>query len=256
MTTQTHETIHATRGAAGSRNPKLTGGKRDATAKLLTVDWLVIAGLILLSLVPAVGGSVRLFQLATGTGVTPETARFFDQPLPVVAHIVSVILYSLLGALQFAPRFRRRHLKLHRRIGQILIPAGFVTALSGLWMSHFYPWPAYDGVAVYIMRLFVGGAMILALLLAMETIRRRKFQQHGAWMIRAYALAMGAGTQVITHIPIFVLQQEFTLTNRAIGMGAGWLINILVAEWIIATRLRPRKRSGRDTNSVVHDLSF
>ncbi len=212
-------------------------------------EWLIPTGLIVLSLVPAGGGTFRLFQVATGTGITPETARFFVQPFPVVVHIVSVILYSLLGALQFAPRFRRRHLKLHRRIGHILIPAGFVTSISGLWMSHFYPWPAHDGVALYIMRLFVGGGMIIALLLATNAIRRRKFRQHGAWMIRAYALAMGAGTQVFSHIPIIVLQQELTLTNRAIAMGAGWLINILVAEWIIATRLRPTRRYWRGRNS-------
>jgi uncharacterized membrane protein len=216
-------------------------------------EWLIPTGLIVLSLVPSVGGSIRLFQLATGTGITPETARFFAQPFPVVAHIVSVILYSMLGPLQFAPRFRRRHLKLHRRVGRILIPAGFVTAISGLWMSHFYPWPAHDGVVLYIMRLFVGGGMLVALLLATDAIRRRKFWQHGAWMIRAYALAMGAGTQVFSHIPIFVLQQELTLTNRAIAMGAGWLINILVAEWVIAARLRPtrRNRNERQANQPV-----
>lgn len=216
-------------------------------------EWLIPTGLIVLSLVPSVGGSFRLFQLATGTGVTPETARFFAQPFPVVVHIVSVILYSMLGALQFAPHFRRRHLKLHRSVGRILIPAGFVTAISGLWMSHFYPWPAYDGVALYIMRLFVGGGMIIALLLATDAIRQRKFWQHGAWMIRAYALAMGAGTQVFSHIPIVILQQELTLTNRAIAMGAGWLVNVLVAEWAIATRLRPTRRNQheRKTNQPI-----
>lgn len=227
------------------QQPNQFAGRKRKGKRLVSAEILIPTGLILLSLVPSVGGSARLFQLATGSGITPETARFFAQPFPVIAHIVSVILYSLLGALQFAPRFRQRHLWLHRRIGQILIPAGFVTAISGLWMSHFYPWPAYDGVALYIMRLLVGGGMIIALLLATDTIRRRKFRQHGAWMIRAYALAMGAGTQVFSHIPIFILQQEFTLTNRAIAMGAGWLINILVAEWVIATRLRPTHRSRR-----------
>ena len=241
-------------------NVKLQHPNRFTERKAKGKGWvsaeiLIPTGLILLSLVPAGGGTFRLFQLATGSGATPETARFFDQPFPVVAHIVSVILYSLLGALQFAPRFRRRHLRLHRRIGRILIPAGFVAAVSGLWMSHFYPWPAYDGVVLYIMRLLVGGGMIIALLLAADAIRRRKFRQHGAWMIRAYALAMGAGTQVFTHIPIAVLQQEFTLTNRAIAMGAGWLINILVAEWVIATRLRPthRNRHGHNANKSSLD---
>ncbi len=218
---------------------------RNAMGKKWTPSEILIPiGLILLSFVPAAGGFVRLLQLAIGTEIVsvPVPDRILAQPLPVVLHIISVILYSLLGALQFAPRFRRHHLRLHRRIGRILIPAGFVTALSGLWMSHFYPWPAHDGIAVYIMRLFVGGGMIVALMLAVDAIRRRKFRQHGAWMIRAYALAMGAGTQVFTQIPISILQQELSLNNRAVSMGAGWLINILIAEWLIATQLRPIRR--------------
>jgi uncharacterized membrane protein len=231
------------------RPPKRTANRTAQGKGWVLTEILIPAGLIALSLVPSVGGSVRLFQLATGSGAALVPARFFDQPFPVVAHIISVILYSLLGALQFAPRFRRRHLKLHRRIGRILIPAGLVTAISGLWMSHFYPWPAHDGVALYVMRLLVGGGMIIALLLATDAIRRRRFRQHGAWMIRAYALAMGAGTQVFSQIPISLLQQELTQTNRALAMGAGWLINILVAEWVIATRLRPTRRSRRGRNA-------
>ncbi|MEM7117584.1 MAG: DUF2306 domain-containing protein [Chloroflexota bacterium] len=218
---------------------------------LALTEILIPAGLIVLSFVPSAGGSVRLFQLVTDTGITPETARFFAQPLPVATHIISVILYSLLGALQFAPRFRRRHLKLHQRIGRILILAGLVSAATGLWMSHFYPWPAYDGVALYIMRLFVGFGMLITLLLATNAIRRRSFQQHGAWMVRAYALGMGAGTQVFTQLPVILSGQEFTITNRFIGMGAGWLINIIIAEWIIATRLRSTRDNRRKAKQSI-----
>ncbi len=60
---------------------------------------------------------------------------------------------------------------------------------------------------------------------------------------------VGAGTQVFSQMPIFILQQELTLTNRSIAMGAGWLINILIAEWVIATRLRPTRRSRRGRNA-------
>ncbi len=217
---------------------------------LASAEILIPTGLIMLALVPSVGGTFRLFQLATGTGITPETARFFAQPLPVATHIISVMLYSLFGAFQFAPRFRRRHLKLHRRIGRILIPAGLVSAATGLWMSHFYPWPATDGIVLYIMRLFVGFGMIIALLLATNAIRRRSFQQHGAWMIRAYALGMGAGTQVFTQLLVILSGQELTITNRFIGMGAGWLINIIIAEWVIATRQRPNRRKHKAKQSI------
>ncbi|MNT33877.1 hypothetical protein D3C72_1698250 [compost metagenome] len=52
-------------------------------------------------------------------------------------------------------------------------------------------------------------------------------------MIRAYALGMGAGTQVLTHFPWFVFPSIRGEVARAIMMGWGWLINILVAEYVI-----------------------
>jgi hypothetical protein len=71
-------------------------------------EWLIPAALIMLSLVPAAAGTVRLAELTGGADITPDNARFFASPLPVVLHILSVIPYSILGAFQFAPGFRRR----------------------------------------------------------------------------------------------------------------------------------------------------
>ena len=72
-------------------------------------EWVVPAMLILLSLVPAAAGTARLAELAGDTEITGANARFFATPLPVVLHILAVIPYSILGALQFAPGFRRRN---------------------------------------------------------------------------------------------------------------------------------------------------
>ena len=101
-------------------------------------DWLIPGGLVALSLVPAIAGTVRLAQLAGGAAITPENARFFAAPLPVVLHIPAVIVYSILEAFQFSASFRRRHRAWHRAAGRILALCGLVAALSGLWMAHFY----------------------------------------------------------------------------------------------------------------------
>lgn len=56
-------------------------------------------------------------------------------------------------------------------------------------------------------------------------------------MTRAFAIGLGAGTQVFTHLPWFLLVDRTPgETPRAIFMGAGWAINVLVAEWIIRSR--------------------
>ena len=62
---------------------------------------------------------------------------------------------------------------------------------------------------------------------------RRDYAMHGAWMLRGYALGMGAGTQVLTHLPWFVFVGTPGERSRAVMMGLGWLINVVVAEYVI-----------------------
>lgn len=197
-------------------------------------DWLIPGGLVLLSIVPALGGSSRLAQLIGGAEVTTENARFFAAPIPIVLHIFAATLFSFLGAFQFSPGFRRRNRQWHRRAGAILIPAALIVALSGLWMTLTYPWAKGDGAMVFAERLVFGAAMLVSVVLGVEAIRSRQFAKHGEWMLRAYAIAMGAGTQVLTHLPWFLLVDlEPAGTPRAVMMGLGWVINLAVAEWII-----------------------
>ena len=205
-------------------------------------DWAIPAALIVLSLVPAIAGTARLAQLAGGAAVTAENERFFASPLPVLLHIPAVIIYSILGAFQFSPGFRRQRRGWHRAAGRILAPSGLVAALSGLWMAHFYAWPEGDGQVLYVERLIVGSAMVVSIVLGLLAIPRRDFASHGAWMTRAYAIGLGAGTQVLTHLPWFIFVGKPGEGPRAVMMGGAWLINIVVAEWFIRRgESRPRK---------------
>jgi hypothetical protein len=201
-------------------------------------DWLIPTGLIALSLVPVIAGTARLAQLRGGVPATPDDLRFHSSPTPIVLHIVAVTIYSLLGAFQFSPGFRRRNPRWHRISGRVLLPAGMIAALTGLWMAHFYAWPAVDGFYLYVTRLIVGTAMAASLVLGFRAVLRRDFTTHRAWMIRAYALGLGAGTQVFTHIPYFVFPPIQGELARTICMAAGWAINLAVAEWIIARQRR------------------
>ena len=210
----------------------------SATTSSRRTEWLIPAMLILLSLVPAAFGTMRLAELARGADVTAANARFFAQPLPVVLHILAVIPYSIVGAFQFVPSFRRRRRGWHRAAGKVLVVLGLVAALTGLWMAHFYPWPEGDGHVLYYIRLVFGSAMTLSIVLAVAAVRRRDFLSHGAWMLRAYAIGMGAATQVLTHLPWFILFGKPGESSRAFLMGAGWVINLAVAEWLIRRCVR------------------
>lgn len=208
--------------------------------------WYIPGLLILLSLVPVAAGVARLAELAGDADITTANARFISMPLPVTLHLVAVIPYSILGAFQFAPAFRRRRPRWHRATGKVLVVFGLVTALTGLWMAQFYPWPEGDGEFLYILRMVFGSAMAVAIILAVDAIRRRDFAAHGTWMTRGYAIGMGAGTQVLTHLPYLVLVGKPDELSRAVLMGAGWVINVVVAEWIIR-----RQTLGLRTNQDV-----
>lgn len=197
-------------------------------------DWLVPFALIALSTVPVLAGTARLAELARGAPITPANARFMASAWPVVLHIVAATFYSLLGAAQFSAGLRRWSRNWHRASGRVVVVAGVLAAISGLWMTQRYPWPAGDGRLLYMERLVFGTAMLVSLLLALAAIRRRDFTAHGRWMIRAYAIGLGAGTQVFTHLPWFLLKHDAPDAGpRALMMGAGWAINVVVAEWAI-----------------------
>jgi uncharacterized membrane protein len=209
-------------------------------------QWLPTVGLIVLSLIPVLAGAVRLTELMGGPEITANNARFVASPIPVTVHIVSVTAYSLLGAFQFVPSLRRRKQSWHRIAGRILVPAGLLVAVSGLWMSAFYPRPAGDGESLVVVRLIVGSAMLASIVLAVLAIRRRDFTSHGAWMTRAYAIALGAGTQVFTILPWVVIFGPIGAADelpRTVLMTAAWVINLAAAEYLI--RRRPGHPSKR-----------
>ena len=204
----------------------------NTIAKLRKSDWFIPTGLVVLSFIPVAAGTFRLTQVSSGV-VTSENARFLTSPLVTVLHIFAVTIYSLLGAFQFSRGFRRRKPQWHRLAGKFLIPAGLITALTGLWMTQFFLHIKYDGNFVYIARLIVATLMTGFIILGIDAIRRRKFSEHGDWMIRAYALGMGAGTQVLTHLPWFIFPSIQGEAARSLFMAAAWIINLGVAEWII-----------------------
>lgn len=209
-------------------------------------DGLVVGGLLLLSAIPLVAGAFRIAELVGGAAITAENARFVAAPIPVLIHIVGSALFCVLGAFQFSPSLRRARPRWHRLGGRVSVPMGFAAALSGLWMTEFYPWVGYDGTALYVIRLIVGCAMVLSLGLAVAAIRRRDIPSHFSWMTRAYALGIGAGTQAFTHIPGFVFPDIQGELARTVSMAAGWAINMGVAEWVIL-RLQHASIQGIDS---------
>ena len=207
-------------------------------------DWLVPMGLIALALIPVAAGLVRLTMLAVGGPLTKENARFFDASIPAVVHIISVTVFSLLGAFQFAPDFRRRRPDWHRAAGRVLVIAAFGAALSGKWMASSYAVIPADSDLQHGLRLIFGWGMMFATARGLVAIFGGHVASHQAWMRRAYAIGLGAGTQALILGPAMLLFGEPDDTSRALMMGAGWVPHLMVAEWLIRapSHRRPRRR--------------
>jgi uncharacterized membrane protein len=194
-------------------------------------EYWVPAGLIALSFIPAVAGGARLASLAGATEVTPENIRFFAAPLPVILHVIGATAFCVIGAFQFVPALRRRPSRWHKLSGRALVPAGVVAALTGLWMAQFHDLPPEDGFVLYLERLIFGFAMLGSLVLGVVTVIRRDFSAHKAWMMRGYAIGLGAGTQAMLGLPVILLSGPPDQTVKAVYMGLAWALNLAFVEW-------------------------
>ena len=201
--------------------------------------WVVPTALLLLSVIPLASGVLRVTELTGGPARMPPDARFAAWPRPVEVRIVSVSVYAVLGAFQFAAGFRRRWPGWHRVVGRLVVLSGLLVGLSALWMTVSYPRPAGTGDLLYLLRLLFGSAMVASIVLGVSAIRQGDVSRHRAWMTRGYAIALGAGTQVFTGLAGTLVFGKPDALSGALLMGAGWGINLAVAEWIIRRQAAP-----------------
>ncbi len=199
--------------------------------------WLLPTGLIALGVIPILANILRRIALSLGAADAPSDDGNSGLPLPVVVHVVSAAVFVILGAFQFTISFRRRRPTWHRIAGRVLVVAGLLVALSGIWLGGIAAWSGESGQLLYLFRLLAGLGMAICIVLGFAAIMRRDLPSHRAWMIRAYALGLAAGTQVFT---VGFGGATFGKSDLSLALlnGVGWLINLLVAELAI------RRRSG------------
>lgn len=212
-------------------------------------EWWVPAGLIALTLIPVLAGTLRLAELAGGEP-NPDNQRFFDSPVPVVVHIATATIFCVLGAFQFVPSLRRRRPWWHRGSGRVVMVTGIAAALSGLWMSVRYDLPEHDNWLLMIIRLVFGTIMAAGIVIAYVAIRARDVRRHQLWIARAYAIGQGAGTQALVLGPMLLVLGEVGPYGKAVGMLAGWVINLVAADWLVRRSWRRHARSGQSTRPV------
>lgn len=189
---------------------------------------------IALSLIPVLAGIYRLLKLAIGEATSPDDLRFLNSVMPVLLHIGASIAFVLLGAIQFHEGLRKAHPRWHRQAGWTAVVTGVLSATTGIWMTLAYDIPVkLQGGLLIGVRLLVGTAMAAFLVFAVASIKRQDLRNHRAWMMRAYALGLGAGTQSALFLLPAPFVGEITGFARDVLLTVGWLLNLLVAEFLI-----------------------
>ncbi len=202
---------------------------------------LLPAALIAFGLLPILANALRRIAQTAGAGGS-ATAEAGGLSLPVLVHVVAATVFVVLGALQLSAGMRRRRPAWHRRAGRVAAAAAVLAAVSGIWLA--FEGLSRSGGLLFTFRLLAASAMALFIVLGIVAIRRRRLPQHRAWMIRAYAIGLGAATQVFT---LGLGQELFGRGELAVALlnGAGWAINLAVAEWAI------RRTGGKVGRSAV-----
>ena len=175
---------------------------------------------------------MRLVQLAGGPALIPADDRFAGFPTALVTHIIGAAVFALVGMFQFVPGSAAGTSPGTAAPAGSLAVAGLAVAGSALWLTLFYEAQPGTGDLLYVLRLVFGSAMVGCVVLGFTAVRRRDIAAHRAWMIRAYAIGLAAGTQVFTEGIGGAVFGTGVLAGD-LAKGAGWVINLAVAEWVI-----------------------
>lgn len=179
---------------------------------------------ILLALVQAV-------QIPLGA-LPEDSQRLSAAPVWHFMHVLGGATFGILGPIQFGRVLALRYGLLHCVMGRMFVAAGAIISLSSLSLLWHFP-NAYS-LPINIGRLLFGIALGVALALAILAIRKRDVSRHRNWMIRAYAIGMGATAVTMVFFPIYVFTGAPPMGLAAdIAFLGSWTACIVFAECLV-----------------------
>jgi uncharacterized membrane protein len=135
-----------------------------------------------------------------------DSQRLGAAPVWHFMHVLGGATFGFLGPIQFGRALVPKYGRLHRILGRVFVTAGAMISLSSLGLL----WRFADTYSVAISggRLLFGIGLGVALAIAMQAIYKRDFTRHRNWMIRAYAIGVGATAVTMVFFPIYLITGE------------------------------------------------
>jgi uncharacterized membrane protein len=173
---------------------------------------------------------IALFSYRYLAGIGPMSpailANLFARPWLDV-HIAGAATALLVGPVQFLPWVRKRRV-VHRRLGRVYVVGCLVGGVGGLIV-------AFGSTAGPVATAGFGSLAVIWIIANVQgwrSARARRFDDHRAWMIRAFALTFAAVTLRL-YLPLFpLLGVSFVDGYRAVSFLA-WIPNLALAELYI-----------------------
>lgn len=200
-------------------------------SRWLTKPFVVPAALFLGTLLTIVLALVQAVQIPLGA-LPEDSQRLSAVPVWHFMHVLGGATFGILGPIQFGRVLMRRYGFLHRVMGRVFVAAGAMISLSAL--SLLWHFPDTYSVPMNSGRLLFGIALGVALAMAMQAIHKRDFTRHRNWMIRAYAIGMGATAVTMVFFPIYAITGEppTGLASDIVFLGS-WAACVVFAEVLV-----------------------
>ena len=179
----------------------------------------------------AIGAYAILQALLPGIRGSFVNDMISATPASASLHFLLGGVVIIVGALQFHKGLRSSRPIVHRWMGRIYMVGVLLGGLAGLYLSF----NSFGGLVTHF-----GFGMLAVLWLfttgmAYQHIRAGNVRMHQQWMIRSYALTLGAVTLRIYLGFAVALGLDFEAAYQAISWLA-WVPNLVIAEWLFVAR--------------------
>lgn len=170
--------------------------------------------------------------------IKQEYVSLWYYSLAFFVHVFSSIWVLGAGFSQFSKQLLRHQAHWHRRFGWFyVLVILFLAGPSGLLIGIFANGGWSSQLAFCLLAILWMGFTLLAVLKA----RQREYQAHRAWMIRSFALTLSAISLRAWKYVLVALFHPRPMDVYILVAWLGWVLNLLVAEFIIA-RMNRNKR--------------
>jgi hypothetical protein len=175
-------------------------------------------------------GAYALFLVVTGFQFVPASvaANRFPTALALRTHIATAGFALLTGPFQFLRPLRRRFPIAHHWLGRVYITACLVGGLAAGLIALFTSSGPVAGLG------FLAAAIcwLFCTIRALLAVKQRDFLAHQRWMLRSFAVTLGAVTLRI-YLPISMISGLSFAQAYPVIAWLCWVPNLLIAQLLV-----------------------